>query len=258
MVRIQLLFKVDTQLTTGSVYQLASIDVASPIPQVRTLVHREFLLPPPSSPSPNIPSSGSIEHPVSITPLLLTSTDIRTPKVTQLISNPHVSLAWWVEGTQEQFRITGTASVLSGNENWELHQSFKYNVKHAHRGSGLGIWSDDREGKSIDWEEKRLEVFKKMSAHMKASWCRPVPGSKIKSHEEAKKWPEKLTEPNPDDDKEKYEEDKKNWETALHNFALVLIDPEEVDYVELGVMPNRRTRFWRQEDGHWGEEPLVP
>lgn len=94
-----------------------------------------------------------------------------------------------------------------------------------------------------------------MSGHMKASWCRPVPGSRLEGgHKEANKWLVTLTEPKDDDD----EEMRKNWETALGNFALLIVDPTEVDYVELGVVPNRRTRFWRTSQGTWESEAVVP
>lgn len=95
-----------------------------------------------------------------------------------------------------------------------------------------------------------------MSAHMKASWCRPVPGSPLLGgDEEAKKWPERVEEPKDGDGNE---ENRKNWETALANFALVVIEPLEVDYVELGVMPNRRAKFWKNGDGVWEEQAVVP
>jgi len=88
---------------------------------------------------------------------------------------------------------------------------------------------------------------------MKASWCRPVPGSRLEGgQEEARKWPVRLEEPKPGD-----EEGKRLWEMSLANFALVVIEPHDVDYVELGIVPNRRTRFWRK-DGGWDEEELVP
>jgi len=66
-----------------------------------------------------------------------------------------------------------------------------------------------------------------------------------------KKWPIKLEEPTGSEPRE-------NWETALGNFALLVVDPNEVDYIELGAVPNRRTRFWKTSDGAWEEEALVP
>ncbi|KAG6874623.1 hypothetical protein C0992_007241 [Termitomyces sp. T32_za158] len=218
----------------ATVVQLASIDPTAPVPHVRSHIFREFIIPK-SKPS---------------LPLFLTTTDIRTPKTAQIISNPHVQVAWWIEGTQEQFRISGTASAIPAPTNG-LYKQFLHNVKHAVPNSAVATLKDE----NFDWEAKRKESFKNMSAHMKASWCRPTPGSPLEGgEEEAKKWPVRLEEPTEDAD----EEFKRNWETAMENFALLVVDPTDVDYVELGVIPNRRTRFWRKSDGSWDSEVIVP
>ncbi|KAF8079143.1 hypothetical protein FPV67DRAFT_98942 [Lyophyllum atratum] len=216
------------------VIQLASIDPTTPVPHVRSHIFREFISPA-STPS---------------LPLLVTSTDIRTPKTAQIISNPHVQVAWWIEGTQEQFRISGLASVIPTPKH-SLYKHFVHSVKHAAPGSSIAELAKE----NFDWEDKRMTMFKGMSAHMKASWCRPTPGTRLEGGaEEAKKWPERVEEPGENAD----EETRKNWETALGNFALLIVDPTEVDYVELGVVPNRRTRFWRTSDGSWDSEAVVP
>lgn len=121
------------------------------------------------------------------------------------------------------------------------------------RGGGIAVL--ERGG--YDWEAKRVEVFEGLSGHMKASWCRPVPGSRlVGGEEEARRWPEKLVKPGSEGGMG--EDANRNWETALGNFGLVVVDPNEVDFVELGVMPNRRTRFWKSEAEGWEEEALVP
>ena len=53
------------------------------------------------------------------------------------------------------------------------------------------------------------------------------------------------------------DEDKKNAEFALGNFALMLFEPTRVDWVELGIQPNRRTVFTREGEG-WVEQLVVP
>ncbi|KAG6817567.1 hypothetical protein H0H87_006944 [Tephrocybe sp. NHM501043] len=217
-----------------AVFQLASIDPTAPVPHVRSHLFREFVTP---SSRPSLP-------------LVLTTTDIRTPKAAQIISNPHVELAWWIEGTQEQYRISGLASAIPAPTN-SLYKHFLHNLEHAAPNSAVAILK----GENFDWEAQRNESFRKMSAYMKATWCRPTPGIPLQGgEEEAKKWPVKLEEPGEDAD----EETKKNWETALGNFALLIIDPIEVDYIEFSVVPNRRTRFWRTSDGSWEEGALVP
>ena len=89
---------------------------------------------------------------------------------------------------------------------------------------------------------------------MKATWCRPAPGSKLDGgYEEGNKWPDKL----PKLGEAKNEEEKRNLEQALGNFALMVIDPVEVDFVELGVVPNQRTKFTREGE-KWVEQIVVP
>lgn len=109
-----------------------------------------------------------------------------------------------------------------------------------------------------DWEKKRREVFNDMSKGMKASWATPTPGDPIKSYDEANAWPGPLPRLEEADN----DEDKKNLEFALGNFALVLIDPFSVDWVQLGTRPNRRTKFSRNENlgegDEWAEEIVVP
>ena len=222
-----------------AVFQLATIDKI-PIPRVRSLVFRKFLV------KQNKPSL----------PLLLTSTDIRTPKVAQLVTNPTAELAWWIEAKQQQYRITADVYLVPNLEH-SLRSNFEHALSGSQDGTGLALFKDE------DWESQRLQMFKNMSSHMKASWCRPVPGSPLKGGEdEAKNWPEVVEDPSEDKDlpHEKYDELLRNWKMAVSNFALVVIDPIEVDFVDMGVVPNRRTRFFKssENNGLWSEEELVP
>ena len=113
------------------------------------------------------------------------------------------------------------------------------------------------EGK-YDWEKKRLEVYNDVSAHLRASWCRRAPGGELFSYDDAKAFPETV----PKLGEAKTDEDKRNQEESLRNFALLIIEPLEVDWVQLGTSPDRRTRFTRKEvegDGdEWIEKILVP
>lgn len=175
-------------------------------------------------------------------PVILTTTDVRTPKVVQLRSNARAELCWWMAGSQDQFRIFGPVRVVPS--------------PHADPESVVDTSSlafDKMDEQGFDWEKKRLEVFDSMSAHMKASWCRPPPGSVMDSYEDAKKWPQTV----PKLGEAESEEDKRNQEQALRNFALVLVEAVDVDWVQLGVKPNQRTRFVR--DGEkWSESIIVP
>jgi pyridoxamine 5'-phosphate oxidase len=98
-------------------------------------------------------------------------------------------------------------------------------------------------------------MFDTMSAHMRASWCAPVPGSVIEGGYEASYgWRKTL----PKLGEAVGEEEERDLGVALGNFALVVIEPVEVDHVELGVLPYRRTTFKIDGEGRWFEEAVVP
>ena len=179
----------------------------------------------------------------------LTTTDVRTPKVSQMINHPRIEIAWWMAGSQDQFRISGTARIVPHFSHPSYTQQLAEGV------NSEGFTELDEEG--VDWNSKRQEVFNSMSSHMRASWCRPPPGSIISSYEEAKQWPSTVPKLGEADN----EEDEKNQKEAFKNFALVLVDPIEVDWVQLGIVPNQRTRFRMNPDSKdrdWEEEILVP
>lgn len=161
-----------------------------------------------------------------------------------MLSNSNVETVFWAEVNQEQYRISGQASIIPTPAHPYYAQFDPLR--------GLALSALQKEG--INWETKRTESFDSLSGHMKASWCRPVPGTKLDGgYEEAKKWPERL----PKLGEAENEQDKKNLEMALGNFALLLIDPTEVDFVELGMIPNQRTKFTREGE-KWVEEIVVP
>ena len=59
------------------------------------------------------------------------------------------------------------------------------------------------------------------------------------------------------EDEAKTDEDRKNLQTALQNFALMLFEPVEIDWVELAISPNKRTVFKRNGE-KWTEHLVVP
>jgi hypothetical protein len=209
------------------VFQLATIDEAGK-PHVRSLIHRAFLVPP-SSPA---------------FPLLVTSTDIRTPKVEQIAHANTVELAWWINATSDQFRISGPARIFAAPEH----------AISARAALGCaGIEAVEASG-SFDWEAKRRELFEALSEQMRATWCKPTPGIPLKGgYEEMNDWPVRV--PKPSD--AKTEKEKELAQVALSNYAIIVIEPLKVDWVQLGIKPDRRT-FFTREGGNWKEQPVVP
>ena len=206
--------RAENNITRLLVIQLATIDKT--VPQVRSCIVRELI-----SPAGN----GHL-------PIILTTTDIRTPKVDQILANDTVQINWWIAPAMEQFRLTGRVTFVPKS------------------GSGERLSEGD-----FDWEAKRVQVFDSLSGRMRASWCRPTPGSPMEGgYEEAKKWPETI----PTTTGATNEKEKKLVETALGNFALVLVEPTFVDWVQLDTVPDRRTFFDRGQDGLWTETIVVP
>lgn len=123
---------------------------------------------------------------------------------------------------------------------------------------GLGDKVDVGNDKAkFDWEKERRRMFESMSGHMRASWVRPIPGSRLVA-KGAEAWSStlpKLSEAEAGGDEHTLELVKK----AFTNFALVVIEPSRIDYVELGVVPNRRTIFEKNhEEGGWIEQAVAP
>jgi pyridoxamine 5'-phosphate oxidase len=146
------------------------------------------------STSDNAPKVRYVVH-RSLTPLsnlLLTSTDHRMKKYKELEENPNVELAFWMEKTGVQFRISGKAAVLPNKpeEKSALEKILKETL-HA-KGS---------EATPEYWTQKRDEEFEKMSGHLRATFARPPPGTPLEDLKEGEKpgdWSESIKPPGED------------------------------------------------------------
>ncbi|KIJ54168.1 hypothetical protein M422DRAFT_64306 [Sphaerobolus stellatus SS14] len=197
-------------------YVLATADA-----RARTVVHRDILT-----------------HADS--PLLTTTTDIRTPKVAQLGITPASEAVFYFPRANAQLRIRAHTYALPAPEH-PSHASFP----------------SHRLGKDVAWDALRLEAFDALSPFLRASFARPPPGTPLHDYEASKAWPNRA----PARAEAGTPEEKALVERALANFALVVLDPIQVDMVELAVVPNRRTLWTKTErEGKpvWDEQLLVP
>ncbi|KIM69926.1 hypothetical protein SCLCIDRAFT_1207173 [Scleroderma citrinum Foug A] len=151
----------------SGVFQLATCDKLSSVPRVRTHILRAFLAP---STHPTIP-------------LLITTTDIRSTKIGQITAegSSRIEAVFWTESTMEQFRVMGPVYIVP---------SPPYATVLPQPGQSP-VFDVLRETDGVDWEQTRCDTFNALSSGMRASWCRPAPGSPLKGgYGEGLKWPQ--------------------------------------------------------------------
>jgi hypothetical protein len=184
---------------------------------------------------------------------LVTSTDIRTPKIQQISHADSVELAWWIDATLDQFRITGRARVFAAPGHSTVTLSAAPPPPSAAAGDFTGIGALEASG--FDWEAKRRELFDAVNEKMRATWCRPVaPGSPLHGgYEDMGDWPIEVPKPT----EAQTEKEKELAEFALGNYALIVIEPLNVDWLQMAIKPNRRT-FFTREGVDWKEVIVAP
>ncbi|WVR04766.1 hypothetical protein IAU60_001778 [Kwoniella sp. DSM 27419] len=184
-----------------------------------------------------------------ITPssLLLTTTDTRMSKPVHLAHSPTIELAWWIENTNVQFRVTGQAVTVptSSGAGDESSSVFLDAIK------TLGV-DGLEEGKAEWWDDQRRKLWESVSGHLRAGFGRPPPGKKLDEVESPDKWPETI--PAKSDDAA----EQKTIDYAYSHFAIIAIAPQAVEYLELKPVPNRRTQWKRNPNGDWDETKVAP
>jgi hypothetical protein len=213
------------------VYSLATIDPETSSPRVRSVIHRLF--------------HNTSEYSDSL-PLIVTTTYTSSPKAAeQLIKNNNAEICWWFGGPSQQYRIQGRMHLIA-NPKHELADRFQTLKLHL------------EDGKT--WEEERVRTFNDtMSSKMKVWFSQPTPGTIMKGG--YKNTPDGPTEL-PTLENAKTKEEKELVEKAMMNFSLLVMEPLKVDLAELGVYPNRR-RVWTRDDSAqggctWKEETVWP
>ncbi|BGP38628.1 hypothetical protein JCM10450v2_002578 [Rhodotorula kratochvilovae] len=228
-------------------YALATHDTAAdaPLPRVRYVVHRGLV-------NERRHDGDGSDNAVNdaggnelISDKLVITTDARTPKARQLASQPAVEIAWWLSATQHQFRLLGRAYVLP-SPSLPSAAAFPFPAEKLAPYTG-----------GFSWEAERQRQFRRLSPELRASFCRPTPGTKLgewggRMEDLPATLPEWV-------DKAENDEQRGQIEEAFENFALVVIDCTEVDLVDLGAQPNTRTRWTLDTaSGEWKEEGVVP
>jgi len=210
-------------------------------PRCRFVVHRGFVNErrKEGDPSENDASEEFTSN------VLLTSTDARGPKAEQLRAlegkGCPCEIAWWLEPVKMQFRIKGHA-FLFGPSNNDNFPSKRLSPSHPSKSSSSS---------SFSWEDERVRIYDKHSPTLKASFLRPTPGTPMHKVDgggaKLEDYPQELKEDQKDEMKK-----------ALERFAIIAIDPWQVDAADLGSMPNRRIIYTKKDNDQWTEEEVAP
>lgn len=132
-----------------------------------------------------------------------------------------LELAWWLPSTQEQFRIRAR-SYICAQAGHAINQHFP----------GARLAPPLADGKEFNWEDERVRIFRKMSPALRASYCRPTPGTPLHDdqHKRGDIDPHTFPLVLPTDLDAKTDAEKQYIVEALTNMSLLVIEPFEVDW----------------------------
>lgn len=195
----------------------ASIDPSTATPRVRTLICRGLLGSIPPNPHTPLPH----HNPSCYTSALPTfTTDIRSQKPAELSANNSVEVVFWIEETQNQWRLRGKCYLLSQDD--------------TSAGGALEPWLIDtgRDGdkkKEWGWKKEVEAHFANMAPAMRGSFISPVPGTeRMKGEQEGTK--RGLSIKNED-----VLSDDELVKGARKNFRVGVVVPEEVERLDLAA-----------------------
>lgn len=280
---------VDTSSSGGSTSASANAS-AVPTPHVRMVVHRGFVNEQRSSNTQT--GVEPFDKRFGSNACLLTTTDVRAPKAQQIFQQQQQNakgtsggargeICWWFDNKQLQFRLAGTLQLLPHKDHPSAQLFDRSGLSPPPTQEGSDSNSNSSAAGAFDWDQERKRIFDKMSPELLASFTRPNPsgphphGASQKSElaskpgpgegdpEEAKNdtespWPITLPQPG----KEENDEQRKLLAEAERNFALVVMNPDTVDVVDLSR--DRRSLFTFENAGEagpnapWCEQRLVP
>lgn len=128
---------------------------------------------------------GEVRLTSAVTPtsnLLVTTTDTRMQKARHLAAHNDVEVAWWIEPTNVQFRISGPAITIASPET-ESSRTVQEKLEK------LSPHGDEKNPEW--WEQERARLWKSVSGHLRAGFARPAPGTPL---DQADRKPEEWSE----------------------------------------------------------------
>lgn len=218
-------------------FAFATVD-SNGLPKVRTCIYRGFIF--------NDKKTNVITF----------TTDIRMDKFEHLQANPKFEACFWFPATNEQFRISGDAKILTLNNTTTFSQDLeKYplispNILKQYS-SSLDLSSHENSVATSskpspqEWESELKTKWGELSRHLKSSFRKPEPGSDLTPEKQ------KLL------DSISRGVDGSNEIDGTKNFSLVLLLADKVDYVNLNGRQSRYI-YKRFDDDQWDETEVSP
>lgn len=153
-------------------------------------------------------------------------------------------------GTQEQFRVTGKIYPVT-NESMpgkELDDSItKKDIPASKKQEDVSLatrafWKKLESGAPV-WEAERLRQWYRMNDHLRATFTKECP-PKLEIHD---------MDPNTGMPINENEKDQALLDEGYSNFAFMLLQVQQVDYVDL---PTGAHEIYRIKDGKWVKDKL--
>ncbi|KAH3681101.1 hypothetical protein WICPIJ_007933 [Wickerhamomyces pijperi] len=228
-------------------FSFATVD-SNNCPHVRTVIDRGFLFDDKKS---NI---------------LTFTTDIRMDKLRDLSNNGKFEAVFWFEGTNEQFRVSGEAKVLT-QDNVETFSgsigeyplvspgflkshSSGLDLSHFNQSqlslASTATNSNHNRPSAEEWSQELQTKWGELSSNLKSSFRKPQPGSTITA--EKQKLLDSLSRG----------VDGSNEEDGRKNYGLVLMLVDKCDYVNLSGPHHQRWLYERNAEDQWDETELCP
>ncbi|CCH45706.1 hypothetical protein BN7_5291 [Wickerhamomyces ciferrii] len=192
------------------------------------------------------------------TNVITLTTDIRMEKYEHLTSNPKFETCFWFPTTNEQFRISGNAKILTTSNTETFSQELgEYPLVSPtalkQYSSSLDLSNHENHHNSIhdlkpsaqEWEAELKNKWESLSRNLKSSFRKPDPGSVLTPEKQ------KLL------DSISRGVDGSNEIDGTKNFGLVLLLPENVDYVNLNGHQSRY-KHDRVDEDQWDETEICP
>ncbi|WFD27269.1 pyridoxal 5'-phosphate synthase [Malassezia nana] len=160
------------------------------------------------------------------TDCLLTTTDVRSDKGQQmgLGQRVPVELAWYIASNRKQFRIRGQAFLVGCNDATGTIASPRT----------TGFWPAAQ-----DWTAERKRMWDHLSPEMRRTFFGQAPGSFLLQTAQTDT-----------------EQSAEQLDHVSANFALLVVEPEEVDQLDLKAF--QRTIYTRQSTGVWMQRQVAP